>query len=52
MWWIVLGIVALWLVVAVIVGVRMGMAIRTADIEDEADRVRRDVRSERRRESA
>ncbi|MDV7197037.1 hypothetical protein R4172_05625 [Rhodococcus kroppenstedtii] len=47
MWWIVLGVVAVWLVVAVIVGVRMGKVITTADIEDGAAEVRREIRGRR-----
>ncbi|MBY6537222.1 hypothetical protein HQ325_00910 [Rhodococcus sp. BP-349] len=42
MWWFIVGIVAVWSVVAVMLGVRMGRSIRTADIEEEAGRLRRD----------
>ncbi|KQU07301.1 hypothetical protein ASG56_07175 [Rhodococcus sp. Leaf7] len=40
--WIVVGVVAFWVLVAVMIGVWIGLALRTADIEDEARRVRRD----------
>lgn len=45
MWWFVVGIAAVWLLVAVAVGIWFGLALRTADIEDEADRLRRDERA-------
>lgn len=40
--WIVVGVVAFWVLIAVMIGVWIGLALRTADIEDEARRVRRD----------
>lgn len=43
MWWIVYGIVAVWVVAAPIAGVVMGRAIHNADIEDGARILREDT---------
>ncbi|MGU3435957.1 hypothetical protein ACNHUS_23410 [Actinomycetes bacterium M1A6_2h] len=44
MWWFVVGIAAVWIVVAVVLSGQIGRAIHAADIEDEVDRLRRDER--------
>jgi hypothetical protein len=50
--WIIVGIVAVWIAVCVVAGIWFGLALRTADIEDEVDRLRRDERFPRLQETA
>ncbi|WP_285187491.1 hypothetical protein [Rhodococcus sp. MEB041] len=43
----IVGIVAVWILMAVVLGVWIGSSLHNAEIEDEADRVRRSERDSR-----
>ncbi|WP_156388273.1 MULTISPECIES: hypothetical protein [unclassified Rhodococcus (in: high G+C Gram-positive bacteria)] len=47
MGWVIVGVVAVWMLVAVALSVWIGLSLRNAEIEDEADRVRRSERDGR-----
>ncbi|MBM7417212.1 MULTISPECIES: hypothetical protein [Nocardiaceae] len=37
MWWFIIGFVAVWMVVSVVLGVRVGHAIHVADVEEDVE---------------